>query len=522
MRVWGLVLMLAASVFAGGCAARIFQPTSPTLADLERGDVHVSKMQGTQDSDVYKITYVANVPAEVAWETAMEMPQWLRNNRMVDEFAPLPPEPVQEPGAGEGGQRYLVRWRDSTLQELVLRRDDARKLIDIAVVPHDAAETQWGHCTVMIGPYRRHSAIIEAEVRVSWTFGSRLVDLLLAPANLIAGAKVANDLQTLWEDLALAHRGASELALESSSPVSGRTHIIAVGVETFEADGAWDELAYSEDDAAAFFDWASRANPAPPGEADTLIRALLVGPEATSERLGEVLQRISAPGDEARVRPGDTILFFYAGHIELEEDVLAARGRRGAARYGYLVTANADPDNLRFTAIKRDDALDVLRYSEAARCVLFCDACYSGGRRVRSVDQLPTGLRTRGREAPDPGFQHVGPSPGGADGEARAKTGILAAARPFSLAAESDEFQHGLFTHAVLEGLYGAADGDGDGYVTLTELSAYIETKVPQLSNAQQRPYVSIPPSEGLDSLRWPVRRPRVDRTGRAEDHSVP
>jgi uncharacterized caspase-like protein len=234
--------------------------------------------------------------------------------------------------------------------------------------------------------------------------------------------------------------------------------------------------------------------------------------------LGEVLQRISAPGREAAVRPGDTILFFYAGHIELEEDVLAARGRRGAAKYGYLVTANADPDNLRFTAIKRDDALDALRYSEAAQCVLFCDACYSGGRRVRSVDQLPTGLRARGREAPDPGFQHVGPSP---DGAARTKTGILAAARPFSLAAESDELGHGLFTHAVLEGLRGAADGDGDGSVTLVELSAFIETKVPQLSNAQQRPYISIPPSEGLDSLRWPVRG-RVDRNGRAENHSVP
>ncbi len=73
----------------------------------------------------------------------------------------------------------------------------------------------------------------------------------------------------------------------------------------------------------------------------------------------------------------------------------------------------------------------------------------------------------------------------------------------------------------MLEGLRGPADGDGDGYVTLAELSAYIEAKVPQLSNAQQRPYVSIPPSEGLDSLRWPVRG-RVDRTGRAENHSVP
>jgi hypothetical protein len=509
MRLWSLGLGLASAAIAGGCATRIFQPTSPTLAGLERGDVHVSKVQGTGDSDVYKITYVANVPAQVAWEAAMEMPEWLRSNRMVGEFAPLPDssDAAAESATTDLGRRYLVRWRDSTLQELVLRRDDTKRLIDIAIVPHEEAERQWGHCTVMVGPYRRNSAIVEAEVSVSWTFGSRLADLLLAPANLITGPRVENNLQTLWEDLALAHREASERALDLAVPASGRTHIIAVGVETFEADDAWGRLAYSEDDATAFFDWALEANPAPPGEKDTLIRTLLVGREATSERLGEVLQRISDQGREARVRPGDTILFFFAGHIELEEDLLAARGQRGAVRYGYLVTANAEPDNLRFTAVKRDDVLDALRYSEAARCVLFCDACYSGGRRVRSVAGLPGGVRTRGREPPDRDFEHVGPA-SAADRATLSKTGILAAARSFSLAAESDELSHGLFTHAVLEGLGGAADGDSDGYVTLGELSAYVETMVPELSDAQQMPYVSIPSSEWLGSLRWRVRSP--------------
>jgi hypothetical protein len=511
--------MLVAVVAAAGCTSRIFQPVSPTLARLEQGGVHVSKVGGKESTDVYKITYLANVPADVAWETAMEMPQWLRSNRMVGEFAPLPANGDQEAtGTGEGGQRYLVRWRDSTLQELVLRRDDAKKLIDISIVPHDPADQQWGHCTVMIGPYRWHSAIIEAEVRVSTTFGSRLADLLLAPADLITGPRVENSLQTLWEDLALAHRDASERVLDLSSPSSGRTHVIAVGVESFEAEDAWGELEYSEDDAVAFFDWATKANPAPSGHGDTLIRSLLVGPEATSERLGEILQQISGPGAEARVQPGDTVLFFYAGHIELEEDVLAARGQRGAAKYGYLVTANADPDNLRFTAIKRDDVLDALRYSEAARCVLFCDACYSGGRRVRSVDRLPGSVRTRGREAPDPEFERVGQPPSGLEADATAKTSILAAARPFSLAAESDRLEHGLFTHAVLTGLGGAADADGDGYVTLRELSAYIEKTVPELSDAQQRPYVSIPSSEVLGSLRWPV----LDQPRPPENHSKP
>ena len=507
-------LVLVAAVAAVGCSGRMFQPVSPTLSTLERGDVHVSKVRGHENTDIYKVTYTADVPADLAWEAAMEMPQWLRNNRMVKEFAPLVApsaggalEPLAAPT--DDGQRYVVRWRDSTIQELIVRRDEARRLIDVTVVPHDPDQQQWGHCTVVIGPYRRHSAIVEAEVRVSTTFGSRLADLLLAPANLIAGPEVENRLQDLWEDMAVAHRAAAERAIEAVEPSTGRTHIIAVGVEQFEADGAWDELAYAENDAAAFYAWASGANPAPTGaDGDALIRTLLVGPDATSERLGEVLQQISAADRYAGVRPGDTILFFYAGHIELEEDVLAARGRRDAERYGYLVTTNAEPDNLRFTAIKRDDVLDALRYSVAAQCVLFCDACYSGGPRVRSVDQLPGGVRTRGREAPDPEFRNVGGAVNRDAGGGRPKTSILAAARPFSLAAESDELQHGLFTHAVLTGLGGAADTDGDGYVTLQELSRYVEAAVPELSGSQQLPYVSIPASDGLGRLRWRVPSP--------------
>jgi hypothetical protein len=492
----------------------MFQPASPTLSSLERGDVHVSRVRGREDTDVYKITYTADVPDDVAWEAAMEMPRWLRNNRMVREIAPLNAPTVGAADAPpaleeQDGRRYVVRWRDSTIQELIVRRDEARMLIDITIVPHDPDQQQWGHCTIVIGPYRRHRALIEAEVRVSRTFGSRIADLLLAPAALIAGDDVENRLQDVWEDMAVAHRRTAERALEAAQPLTGRTHIVAVGVERFEAAGAWGELAYCEDDAAAFFAWAAAANPAPPGAADDApIRTLLVGPDATSERLGEVLQKISSGDRQAGVRPGDTILFFFAGHIELEEDVLAARGRRGGERYGYLVTANAEPDNLRFTAIKRDDVLDALRYSEAAQCVLFCDACYSGGPRLRSVDRLPGGVRTRGRQAPDPEFRHVGGAVSDAAGGRRSKTSILAAARPFSLAAESDALEHGLFTHALLTGLRGAADADGDGYVTLQELSRHIEVTVPRLSGAQQLPYVSIPDADELGRLRWPVQPP--------------
>ena len=68
----------------------------------------------------------------------------------------------------------------------------------------------------------------------------------------------------------------------------------------------------------------------------------------------------------------------------------------------------------------------------------FCDACYSDGRRVRSVEELAGNqYQTRGRVPTDPGFLRVEPA-----------AVILAAAQPFSLAAESDELEYGCFRRA--------------------------------------------------------------------------
>jgi hypothetical protein len=56
------------------------------------------------------------------------------------------------------------------------------------------------------------------------------------------------------------------------------------------------------------------------------------------------------------------------------------------------------------------------------------------------------------------------------------------------LAARSDESsqeyppaQHGLFTHALLDGLRGAADADGDGVVTLAEAFGFAGPQVERL-----------------------------------------
>jgi len=66
---------------------------------------------------------------------------------------------------------------------------------------------------------------------------------------------------------------------------------------------------------------------------------------------------------------------------------------------------------------------------------------------------------------------------------------VISAAGGFEFALESDDWNNGVFTYAVLHGLTdGNADMNGDGYVDVTELKQYVTIKVIDLTNGQQHP----------------------------------
>ena len=53
----------------------------------------------------------------------------------------------------------------------------------------------------------------------------------------------------------------------------------------------------------------------------------------------------------------------------------------------------------------------------------------------------------------------------------------------------------GVFTRALIEGLEGRADANGDGVVTLAEVNAYLAARVPALSGGRQHPATARPAS---------------------------
>ena len=99
------------------------------------------------------------------------------------------------------------------------------------------------------------------------------------------------------------------------------------------------------------------------------------------------------------------------------------------------------------------------KFEEAKSLQIYIDACFSGdsdrGMLVRSAS--PVFVQAALPEA---------------SGD---KLTVLAAASGMEVASWDDEARHGLFTHHLMNALYGAGDADGDGQVTAAEAKAYLD-----------------------------------------------
>lgn len=86
---------------------------------------------------------------------------------------------------------------------------------------------------------------------------------------------------------------------------------------------------------------------------------------------------------------------------------------------------------------------------------------------------------------------------------------------------EWSELQSGVFSHAVRSGLLGAADTDGDGRVSYTELAAFVETATAEIKNPLYRPrlFARGPNGDGARSI---LERPRAARAALLVDEPGP
>ena len=173
----------------------------------------------------------------------------------------------------------------------------------------------------------------------------------------------------------------------------------------------------------------------------------------------------------ANLKKNDRVFFFFAGHG-------ATRKLSSGRDLGYIVPVDSDPNQIASDAIAMTEIQNLAESLVAKHVMFVMDACYSG-----------LGL-TRGGASSN--FLR--------DNAKRIGRQMLTAGGADQLVADGGPNGHSVFTWALLQGLGGKADLNGDGLITATELAAYIAPAVASVA-AQTPAFGSLPGSEGGDFI---------------------
>jgi WD40 repeat protein len=169
-----------------------------------------------------------------------------------------------------------------------------------------------------------------------------------------------------------------------------------------------------------------------------------------------------------QVTSRDMAMVFLAGH-----------GTTDDRNVFWYLPADAKPTSIRATAVSQDDLRSTLQ-SLPSKAVLFLDTCHAG-KAAGAVETATRGVVDVNSLVND---------------LASSENGVVtfASSTGRELSHENEDWGHGAFTKALLEGI---ADGKGDilhqGSITLSGLDVYITQRVKELTQGQQHPIMTKP-----------------------------
>ena len=225
----------------------------------------------------------------------------------------------------------------------------------------------------------------------------------------------------------------------------------------------------------------------------------LVNGDATRQRIMQVLGDELTDGN--KVQREDRVFFFFAGHG-------ATRTFEDGRQIGFIVPVDADQSNYVSTAISMTEIREASDLIPAKHVYFVMDSCYSGlalsrgsGAFAKDRSYLDEVTRRTARE-------------------------ILTAGGADQQVADDGPNGHSVFTWALLEGLDGKADLDGNGVITASELGAYVSPIVSEF--ARQTPAVgNMVGSEGgefvfeLQPELLTARSPQMDSQAMQLNHQL-
>ncbi len=234
---------------------------------------------------------------------------------------------------------------------------------------------------------------------------------------------------------------------------TSRLHLVAVGLNEYKNPRF--ALDYCRPDVDAFATSFVEGS-------DTLFSEVFVhklfDAEATRAAIETKMKEIAS-----QATPEDVFVFVFAGHGVMSE------GSEGISPEFHLVLHDVtqmygDDEALAKQALSGSVLEELTAAIPARKQLMVLDSCQSGG----LVDTFA--LRGVAEEK--------------AIAQLSRATGmhVLASTRTEQFATETKELGHGLFTYALLEALGGKGDGNGDGRITVKEVEAFLNTRVPELS----------------------------------------
>ncbi len=240
-----------------------------------------------------------------------------------------------------------------------------------------------------------------------------------------------------------------------SYEIAPRLHIMSVGVSLYK--NSTFDLSYAANDARDFVMTAASGHPEL--YSDLKLR-VYTDSAAQRDSILEALRQLSRDA-----RSSDVSMVFFAGHGYTDS-------------YGkfYFLPHEGSPDRLLSTAISDDD-LETALSRIPGKVICFLDACNAGSLlpKRRSLSTPAASLISRINQA-GPGVV------------------LFSSSMPNQYSEELSRYKNGAFSTAVIEGLSGAADFYGGGYVTVNMLEAYISQRVKELTDGRQTPVTTKPP----------------------------
>ena len=250
----------------------------------------------------------------------------------------------------------------------------------------------------------------------------------------------------------------ASIMVKASDPLAQRPNLYVLSVGISEYYQSAFNLEYGHIDALALTDQLNHSSKA---LFKDIITKTLINDQATTANIKKAFQSMAK-----KIQPKDVFVLFLAGH-----------GKAFDGQYHFLPHEVVFKNQESFVkaCLSNTEIDDFLKSIKALKSLVILDTCYSG-LLAQNLDTIQSARRFR-------------------SGSIEMKTAIdklmRSTGRSFLTSSSIEQIAiegykgHGVFTHALLEGLKGKADqlGRTDNIVTISELAEYVSDTVPAITH---------------------------------------